>query len=226
MGCGASVPTWATEVVATWPELAVTLEWTGSSSDAKQKISIADENGNVLMKMTATSRHQNSGMRAVPILDIEANSAEFFSAISDNGTCDGKWMLRSGRTSMVNESPALWVRKGSRRPTWKAEGETAAVPSTISCVSAGSAVFVFAGQPPESAAAGSARQKDLLAWYNASKFTRPNGMDGSKEFKLSISKAQLDAIRDPGELALFLSMIVDLLWASNDPLAYTMRPKI
>ena len=45
-------------------------------------------------------------------------------------------------------------------------------------------------------------------------------MDGSKAFTLKVAKKQLDAIKSPGELALFLCMVTDLLWAPNIPLEY------
>ena len=176
-----------------------------------------------IMKLNATSNQEFSGARKCPILDFHVppdGTTDSFSAISSSGKCDGTWMLRSGRTSLVNEEPALWVRKAGKKPKWTSEGEPAALPKTVSVMHGGGVVLVFSGEAPATPVAGAARAADLLASMNVANFSRPNGMDGSKAFTLKVAKTQFEAIKSPGELALFLAMVTDLMWAPNEPVAY------
>ena len=92
------------------------------------------------------------------------------------------------------------------------------LPQTLSFLRSHGHVLVFSGSRPADMREAATRVADLVACISLA-FSRPNGMDGSKAFKLHVAPS-LTRSASPGELCLFLSMATDLFWAPEIPLHY------
>lgn len=233
MGCSASAPRRVTKAQATLPELTALVSWTGFARNAMQTITVTRA-GEVqpLMSLTAASAHVRHGgsVRKIPRLDFgvqNGGSSLYFSARADNGRCDGQWAIYLGKAA---SGPALWVRSHTETDgktadggvTWTREGESSALPDQLSLVRRGRLVLIFRGAPPERTGSGEVCADDLLASLSL-QFSRPNGKDGSKAFKLSFAKNLLSSAASRGELCVFAAIATDCFWAPNHPVAYGKR---